>query len=96
MGHTSKELKEVAKKVKEKEYPVKNKDYYVVRVARGETAYPGWITSTQRLSQMTRARVLEYIKGPVVDKSEKVTFSDYRWYAYPGPRPNPKWGPVCP
>lgn len=92
MGRVSKELKEVKA---EKPYPVQNKDYYILTFKYGDWAYPGYVTSSMRKTNLTPARIIEYLKGGARGKSE-IVISTRRYYVYPGERPNPKWGPVCP
>lgn len=102
MGRASEELKAVKKKTKETNdaWPVKDKDYYVLRVKRGQKIFKGWLTHDY--SPLTRGQIIlnlgEFaagIKKPQGNGNEVAMFES-RYVLYPGPRPDKKWGPICP
>lgn len=94
MGRTSKELKEL-KERKDAQYPVEGKDYYIERVKVGDTAMSGWVGRYRKKSSFTRDNILTCLK--TVQPREKLYNPWYvHYFLYPGPKPDKKWGPVCP
>lgn len=98
MGRISKELKEL--KEREKPYPVLDRDYYVIRVAKGGTAPARWVyTANHRGSivDVTVTRVLaELADGVRAVQPERLCLFSGAWFMYAGPKPDKRWGPVCP
>lgn len=98
MGRTSKELKEL--KEREKAYPALDKDYYLIRVARGNIYPPGWVFATTHRSGMhpaTVAAVLkQYRSGTRAKQASGTCTYVGQWFMFVGPKPDKKWGPVCP
>lgn len=104
MGHISKELKEIKEKTEKKlkvakdVWPVKNKDYYILRVERGNFAPPGFIVRVARKSYFARDTIINLLKGPYnLDlRRYEVRANKVEWFMYPGEKPNPRWGQICP
>lgn len=92
MGNTSKELAEIKKK-NEVEFPVENVDYYVQRYLAYTPIMSGYITYTT-VNKPTKAVILKALADPQPKKGVVFPFKAYM--VYPGPKPDKKWGKVCP
>lgn len=94
MGRVSEELKAVKEKKEGTEFPRENKDYYIQMHKSGETARPGWLVVKAKKSQFTREALLEGMQRNPAKHPQRC----YRrlYFLYPGPKPDPKWGPVTP
>lgn len=96
MGRISKELKEISAEA----YPILNKDYYLVRSRQGEMGPIGWLYSVVSKSAMPTARIVmlldKFAKGHLKAQPAQRDIFGARWYLMPGPKPDKKWGPVCP
>lgn len=92
MGNTSEELKEIKKRAKDKEKAADTR-YHLVRFKRGEQVRAGWLGSGPRVF-FTPERVERFL----AERREREAGRCYTaaWFMYLGPKPNPKWGPVCP
>lgn len=104
MGRVSKELKalgeitEKKKKKVEKAWPVANVDYHLVKVMYGEMTPPAYIYDS--LYRMSRVDIIYHMDqfrgGGLLKNGGQTLLRTRRWYLVPGPKPDPKWGPVCP
>lgn len=99
MGSTSEEPTKAVKKGKKLEWPVNGVDYHQVKVLKGEFVPPVYLQkSFHRLPKADVAYYLTHLKNGTF-KLEFEMRQEHRtkmWYLVPGPKPNPKWGPVCP
>lgn len=95
MGRISKELKELGRK-KEKEWPVDGQDYYILRVKADEVVPAGWTAVFRKKTFYTREKIIALLK----ENKKPEAGMDNRWYTryyfYPGPKPDKRWGPVSP
>ena len=95
MGHTS----EKPKKEVKKEWPVSGVDYHLVKVMKGEFPPAAYLQrSGYRLSKSdVKYYLTHYKRGEFIlvmaQTAEKLRQA---WYLVPGPKSNPKWGPICP
>lgn len=93
MGRPSKELSELIKRSEEAKLPVLNVDYHVVRY-KGHTTIPkGWVMRRSSRNAITAEYVQVALRqGP----QEAYVVSSAQWAVFPGPKPDKRWGPVCP
>lgn len=85
MGSNDKESTEVA-------------EYHTVRVKRGGVAFSGWLTHSPNhvyIKQHAAELIAAWKRGALLTQPAMSMYSN-TWVLYPGPKPNKKWGPVCP
>lgn len=92
MGRTSQESKEVSET--NAEYPVENKDYHVQRYKYGEAIRPGYYFTVVK-KRNVYANIKSYV-GREASGNIRLCAYTVVYAAYPGPKPDKKWGPVCP
>lgn len=90
MGNISEELKEIKKRAKK---PVETR-YHLVRMKGDETAPAGWLLRGRTKAYFSDARIEEALGNPRPGNAQRIYI--VCWYMYPGPKPDKKWGPVCP
>lgn len=102
MGRISEELKAINKKAAEKAPKVEKPApyYYIERVQKGGTARAGWLYSSYKRSLLTSElikSVIEQFKdGKRILEPKRLCIYSSEWFLYPGPKPDPRWGPVSP
>jgi hypothetical protein len=92
MGNTSEELKEIKKRAKEKKKV--DTRYHLMRVKQGEVAPAGWLSRARTKAYFSDAKIEYALTNPMPGKAQHTYIAS--WYMYPGPKPDKKWGPVCP
>jgi len=76
-----------------------NVDYHVVKYTHGQYVPAGWLSRSVYKSYVQGGSARPYLDQHKENKAvneSTVCNALSVWYLYPGPRPNPKWGPVCP
>lgn len=95
MGRAS----EKPKKVVPAGFPVRNVDYHVVIIKKGAVIPGGWLAHhAHRVSDAVLGEMVRQCgEGSRKLKSTPdVALYSNRYAVYLGPKPNKKWGPVCP
>lgn len=102
MGRSSEELKALKKLKKQAEaleWPVENVDYHLVRYKKTDRINAGWLFNAytrRELSKTTIISVFQQYKNGNRKAQQAMPCLWTGWYVYPGPKPDKKWGPVCP
>lgn len=74
---------------------VEDQDYHILMVKKGELARAGWLTRSTTKGYFDAPHVNYWVNVP---KPRTEAEKAYRrmYYLYKGPKPDKKWGPVCP
>jgi hypothetical protein len=84
MGSSSEEPKELVVDV----------DYWIMRLRKGETAPPFWLarSTPKEITPAVAANVFKLANAPLAPRK----FIRQTYLLMKGPKPDKKWGPVCP
>ncbi len=93
MGRISQELKELNKRFKAEER------FHLIRFKAGSTVPAGWLWHAAKRAHFTADRVEAILYDTATGRrgiGERRNASYTEWYMFPGKKPDPKWGQVCP